>query len=265
MPPAAPAQNSQQALSNLQGFTGSMQTPDQAAAAANNQFQVGQQQQQVQGLRTALQNTTQMLNNVAPSVMGRTAHSLVTDAQANRQIANEQAPLNQQFGVQNQAYGNAQQDYQNALSQAESRANANLGFQTQQQSYLQGIYSDLASKEQQAAALAEQKREADLSAATARASGSGGANPSYAGLSGLGGAGGAAPQAFAKGTNPQDAVKQMFQGYSVAGARPGYTEDTVIPVLRNLLATNNPKASSDLIDKSVRDLVYGYRKTAFGQ
>ncbi len=204
MPPAAPAQNSQQAMSNLQGFTNGMQSPDQAAAAANNQFQVGAQQQAVQGLRSSLQNTTNLLGQVAPSVMGRTMNSLVTDAQATRQIANEQAPLNDQFNKESTAYGNAQSDYQNALGQAESLANAKLGFQTQQQSYLQGIYSDLAAKEQQSAALAEQHREADLQAQTARQTSGGAGSPVLVG--------GSNPNVSSGGMSRNNAGGYSFQG-----------------------------------------------------
>ncbi len=215
MPPMAPAQNSQQAQQNLQGFTSHMQTPDQAAAAANNQFNVQGQQQQVQGLRTALQNTTSLLNNVAPSVMGRTANSLVTSAQATRQIAGEQAPIQQNLATDSQAYGNAQSDYQNALGQAESLANANLGYQDKQQSYLQGIYNDLYTKESQANALAEQKREADMAA---RNSGSGGANPSFA-TGTKGGSGGLAAShnpaggySFTSGGQPITMAQYLYQG-----------------------------------------------------
>ncbi len=264
MPPAT-AQNSQQAQSNLQAYTGSMQTPDQAIANANNQFGVSQQQQQVQGLRTSLQNTNQLLNQVAPSVMGRTANSLVTSAQANRQIQNEQAPLNTQLNQENQDYSNANQDYQGALSQAESAANANLGFQNQHQSYLQGIYNDLYTQEQNAQQLAAEKYAAD---ASVRAAGAANASPSFGnlGASGLGGAGGGGVQAFAKGTNPQQAVAQLFQGYQRGNPQfQGYTEQAVIPMLQQLLALNNPKTSMPDLQKAAQDLAYGYRKVNFNE
>ncbi len=99
--------------------------------------------------------------------MGRTQNSLVTSAQANRQIQNEQAPLNTQLNKENQDYSNANQDYQSALSQSQNAANANLGFQNQHQSYLQGIYNDLYTQENNASQAAEAKREFDTSQAAA--------------------------------------------------------------------------------------------------
>lgn len=166
MPPAA---NSQQAMSNLQNYTNSMQSPDQIVNSANQQFGVQGQQQNLSGLRQSIENTTNLLNNVAPSVMGRTANSLVTSAQANRQIANEQAPLNTQFNKEQTDYSNANSDYQNSLAQAEQLANAKLTGQTQQQSYLQGIYNDLYTQEQNAAQLAAEKYAADASVRAAGA------------------------------------------------------------------------------------------------
>ncbi len=170
MPPAAPAQNSQQALGNLQQFTQGMQSPQAAMGAANNQFDITGQQQQVQGLRTAVQNTNQLLNQVAPSVMGRTANSLVTQAQANAQIQNQEAPLNAQLNTENQAYGNANQDYQSSLAQAANMGNATLTGQNQEQSYLQGIYNDLYTQENNAAQLASNERVANTNAAASRSS-----------------------------------------------------------------------------------------------
>ncbi len=185
MPPAT-AQNSQQAQQNLQSFTQGMKSPSDVMNAANTQYGVGQAQQTVQGLRTSLQNTNNLLQQVAPGVMGRTQNSLVTDAQANRQIQNEQAPIQTNLQNLGQQYGNASQDYQSALGQASTLANAELGQQNQQESYLQGIYNDLYTQEQNAAQLAEQRREANLSASSS----SGGASPSFGGAGAAGGAGG---------------------------------------------------------------------------
>jgi hypothetical protein len=234
-------------------------------AQANSQFGVGQAQQQVQGLRTSLQNTNNLLQQVAPSVMGRTANSLVTSAQANRQIQNEQAPLNTQFNQEDQAYSNANQDYQSALQQADQLANANLGFQGQHQSYLQGIYNDLYTQEQNAAQLAADKYAAD---ASVKAAGASGASPSFGGLgmSGIGGSGvGTGMTPFPKGTNPQDAIRQLFQGYQVGNpAMQGHAEQ-IMPIVQQLLAANNPKTSAADIQKAASDLIYGYRKATFGE
>lgn len=172
---------SQDALSQLQQFQASAKSPTDIYNNEAQQLGVPQAQQNISGLRGAIQATTRTLNNVAPSVMGRTANSLVTSAQANRQIGNEQAPISQQLSTQNTALGNATQDYGNAEQRAEAAANLSLQGQGQQESYLQNIYNALYSREQDAAKLAEQQREADMQAATARAAGSGtsGLSPSF--------------------------------------------------------------------------------------
>lgn len=170
MPPAAPtATNSGQAQQNLQAYTGGMQSPDQAIQAANAQYGTQAKQQTANELQTSLQNTNQVLNQVAPGVMGRTANSLVTSAQANRQIQNESAPIQTQLNNLGQQYQTADKSYTDALSQAENQANANLGFQSQHQSYLQGVYNDLYTQEQNAAQLAAEKYAADASANATRA------------------------------------------------------------------------------------------------
>ncbi len=266
MPPAAPtATNSGQAQQNLQAYTGGMQSPDQAIQAANAQYGTQAKQQTANDLQTSLQNTNQVLNQVAPGVMGRTANSLVTSAQANRQIQNESAPIQTQLNNLGQQYQTADKSYTDALGQAENQANANLGFQNQHQSYLQGIYNDLYTQEQNAAQLAAEKYAAD---ASVRAAGASVAAPSLGdlGMSGVGGMGGGTGMTpFAKGTNPQDAIKQLFQGYQVGNpAMQGHAE-AIMPIVQQLLAANNPKTSAADIQKAASDLIYGYRKATFGE
>lgn len=158
------ATTSQQALQNLQQYQGSAQTSQQALDSANQQYGTAAAQQQVQGLRGAIQNTTNLLNNVAPSVQGRTGNSLVTSAQANQIINNEQAPISATLSKENTDYGNDESDAQNLQQEAQSAAQAKLQDQTNQESYLQNIYNDLYTGESDSAKLAEQQREADLSA-----------------------------------------------------------------------------------------------------
>lgn len=171
-----PATDSGTALKNLQSYQASLQTPDQAAEQANQQLGVNSAQEQVKGLRGAIARTTGLLQEVAPSVYGRTRNSLVTNAQATRQIGNEQAPIAQQLETQNRDYGTASEDYKDLLSRAQAKAAGTLQGQQGQMSYLQQIYQNLQAQEQaqrdeefRKAQLAEQKRQADLSAATSRA------------------------------------------------------------------------------------------------
>lgn len=169
-----PATTADQALQNLQSFQGTQQTPEQLLNGANTSLGVPQAQQQVTGLRQAISNTTNLLNGIPSSIQGRTGNSLVTSAQANAQIGNAEAPVNTQLNKEQGDYTTANTDYEQLTQQAEDRANADLQAQTGQQSYLQNIYNDLYTKQQDTAAaafaqqqLAEQQREANQTAANA--------------------------------------------------------------------------------------------------
>ncbi len=177
-----PATDSTTALKNLQGYQASLQTPQQATEAANKALGVDAAGQNVQGLRGAIQRTTGLLQQVAPSIYGRTGNSLVTNAQATRQIGNESAPIQQNLATEGQNLTNAAQDYQDLTSKAQAQAAGTLQGQQGQLGYLQQIYQNLSGQEQNAkdeayrqATLAEQRRQADLQAATSRANAASGA------------------------------------------------------------------------------------------
>lgn len=232
-----PATNSGQAMQNLQSYTAGMQSPDQLMQSANNQFQVGQQQQQVGGLRQAVNNTENLLNQVAPSVMGRTANSLVTSAQADRQIANEQAPLNTQLNKENQDYNQANANLVQSQDQASQLANAEMTGQSQRQSYLQGIYNDLYTQEQNAAQLASNERIANTNAAASRASGGGGGSA-----------------ASAKASLGQD-IQNAFDNFDVRP--PYYTENTILPTLIQAYPEIDPAAIQKQVYATRKLLGYG--------
>lgn len=177
MPPAATT--SAQALSNLQTAQAGQQTPDQLTASTGSALGIPAAQQQVSGLRGAINNTTQLLSQVAPSVMGRTQNSLVTSAQADAQIANGQAPLNDQLNKENTDYSGASSDLTNLLGQQNTEVGNDLSNQQNQLSYLQGIYSDLSASEQQK--VANEQAEEQLSASRAAAASSGASSPVLAG------------------------------------------------------------------------------------
>lgn len=162
-PTTPPATTSAQALQNLQAYQGQTQSPDQAVTSAQQSLGVPQAQQQVSGLRQAINNTTTLLNGIPSSVQGRTANSLVTSAQANAQIGNAEAPVNDQLNKEQSDYTDANTNYDQLEQQAEAKANAQLTGQQSQMGYLQSIYNDLYGQESDAAKLAEQSREANLS------------------------------------------------------------------------------------------------------
>lgn len=142
------AGNSNDALLDLQHAQATMQSPEALQTQAYQQYGVPQQEQTVSGLRQAITNTTNLLNQVAPSVYGRTQNSLVTTAQAGRQIQNEQAPIAQNLEKQGQQYQGAQSDLDRALSKASQQAQLRQTGQQQQLENLRGIYSTLYEREQ---------------------------------------------------------------------------------------------------------------------
>lgn len=168
MPPAAPATTSSQALGNLQTAQSQEQSPDQIYSGAEQSLGVPQAQQQVSGLRQAITNTTNLLNNVAPSVYGRTGSSLVTDAQAGKQIQNESAPIQQTLSGQNTDLSNDQSNLSGLLSQAGTQASLKEQGQSDQLTNLENVYKDLYGQEQDAAA-ASQKQAEDAEAQKSQA------------------------------------------------------------------------------------------------
>jgi hypothetical protein len=160
MPPTATT--SQQALQQLQTTQGSQKTADQVYGEANQSLGVDKATEQVQGLRGAITRTTGLLNQVAPSVYGRTQGSLVTNAQATRQIGNEQAPIQQNLQDLGTQYSSASSDLGNLRDQANTRASATLAQQQGNLSYLQQLYQQLQGKEQNDAQLAEQQRQFNM-------------------------------------------------------------------------------------------------------
>lgn len=162
MPPAAPTQapaTSADALNQMTQAQSQMQSPDQLLSGQEQQMGVPQAQQQVSGLRQAIANTTNLLNNVAPSVEGRTQNSLVTSAQANRQIQNESAPIAKTLSDQTQKEAVASADYKDLLGQAGQKAQLLQAGQEQKLSFLKNVYDALFGKEQ-----ADAKAKADAAA-----------------------------------------------------------------------------------------------------
>lgn len=176
MPPAA---NSTQALQNVQGFQGSMQSPDQIVQGTEQSLGVPQASQAVSGLRQAITNTTNLLNNVAPSVYGRTQNSLVTSAQAGRQIQNEEAPISKTLADQTSKESQASSDLSTLLGRAGTLESLKASGQSEKLANLQQIYQDLYGQEKDkaaadaaAATAAENIREFNVSQATSRSNAS---------------------------------------------------------------------------------------------
>lgn len=159
-----PPTNSSDALTQLQQAQSSAQNPNQILDAQRQNLGVNQAQDTVTGLRGAIDNTTKLLKQVAPSVMGRTANSLVTNAQATAQIGNEQRPIAQNLSDQGTQYNQANQDLGQLQQRAQEASSGIYQGQQDKLSYAQNLYNTLYSKEQDAvkAQQAEQDRQEQI-------------------------------------------------------------------------------------------------------
>ena len=205
----------------------------------------------VKGLRGAITNTSKLLTQVAPSVMGRTASSLVTSAQAGKQIQNEQQPIAQNLSQQTQDYGVANEDLSRASSRASEAANMEYGDQQNKMSYMQNLYNTLFGREQ-AAQQAEQARQQQAEQAR-QFNESLAAQKSAAAKSSSGG-GGYDLSALLGGGGSKATVDSLFQGYD-PGRDKMYTEKVVIPTL----------IKQGMSQAQASKSAYEYRKKNFGQ
>lgn len=150
--------SSQAALQQLQQLQSQSQNPNDILSNQRQQLGVQGAQETVTGLRGAINNTTKLLKQVAPSVMGRTGNSLVTNAQATRQIGNEQAPIQQNLSDQTGQYTQADQDLSQLQQRAQEAASGIYQGQQDKLSYAQNLYNTLYQKEKDA----ETARQAEL-------------------------------------------------------------------------------------------------------
>lgn len=164
---------SKNALSQLQKAQSTATDPNAYLANQQKQLGVDEAQSTVNGLRGAINNTTKLLQQVAPSIMGRTANSLVTSASANRQIANEQQPIAQTLTDQGSQYGEANTNLSQLQDRASQLASGAYAGQQDKLSYLQNIYNTLYQREEAAKTAAEQKRQFNASLAAKGSSDSG--------------------------------------------------------------------------------------------
>jgi len=134
-------------------------TSTSALNEALGQFGVPEIRKTVSGLRSTVANTSAALDNVDPSVTGRTQGSLVTEAQRQKQVANERAPIAGQLTKFSGALNDNERALQDALGQATTVANNRVADYTRGRDALQSQYDTTYKREQDAAA-AEANRQA---------------------------------------------------------------------------------------------------------
>jgi hypothetical protein len=159
------ADNSQQALADIQAFDSSRANPTDVLSQAEGKYGINQSRQRLVGLRSAIMGTEGLLNAVDPSVTGRTSNSLVTEAQRSRMVANERAPIAEQYSQQQGALSNENASLSDAQSQAAKEAQLRLSGDDTKRSSLQSLYDSLYKREQDAAAIAEARRQDDANRA----------------------------------------------------------------------------------------------------
>lgn len=76
----------------------------------------------VQDSRTAMMNTENLLRNVDANVTQRTSNALVTEAQRQRLVGQERAPLDEALRVHGQVYEGAKEDYGMVLDEGKTQA-----------------------------------------------------------------------------------------------------------------------------------------------
>lgn len=119
---------------------------------AMTQYGVPEIRSRVAGLRTTLGNTEAALNAVDPSVTGRTSRSLVTEAQRQRMVANERAPIAQQYSSQSGALTTESANLSDQQAAAKLLAEQKISDYTTGRNALQSQYDTAYTREQNAIA-----------------------------------------------------------------------------------------------------------------
>lgn len=156
MPPSAT-----DAFNALQAY----QPPSSAdvLTQAESQYGVPQLQTQVNNLRTLTGNLTNSIAAVDPSVTGRTAGTLTTEAQRSALVNREQAPIVSQLGTATTGLNDANQQYATAETNAKDKATAtNADNQAKRQALLDTY--NIANAREAAAAAAKQQADAQAEA-----------------------------------------------------------------------------------------------------
>lgn len=204
--------NVQAAQNALTAFQGSQKSANDLLNGAMSQYGVQGAQTTAQNLENTINNTQKALNAVPDSVTGRTSRSLVTEAQRQAIVNNEQNPIREALTAQQGEYGTASDNYKTLLGEATNLANSELTDQSNKEAQLEQNYQDASNAaaaqlaaQQEAAKEAETQREFNITAAQnaqkiSASNASNTVNPDEAAMgfisSGLGGDGYVSPSTF---------------------------------------------------------------------
>lgn len=140
-------------LKQLQNYDANRKNSVDVLNDAMAKYGIPEIRQRVSGLRTTLSNTENALNAVDPSVTGRTQGSLVTEAQRQRQVANERAPIAEQYGQQSRALSDESGNLSDQLQAAQLLAQNQVSDYDKGRTALQSQYDTSIARE------AEQRRQ----------------------------------------------------------------------------------------------------------
>lgn len=245
MPPTSAALATQ-----LSALDANKQSSADILNGAMAKYGVGDIQNRVSGLRTTLSNTETALNNVDPSVTGRTSNSLVTEAQRQRMVNQERAPIAAQYGDQTRALSNESANLGEAQKQANVFANGQISDNTNNRNNLQSEYNNATAREAEATRQAQADRAFALQQSQAAdAKTNSDRNYQLAVKS--------AATSATKAANapaPKASVANLFDGYNPSTDK-FYTEKIVIPTL----------ISQGYSAKKAADTAYAYRKATFNE
>lgn len=145
---------SQDAFNQLSTFQSSRRKPTDILKESQTRLGLPSAEQRKVGLRGAISNTENLLKGVDPSVTGRTAGTFTGEAQRNRLVQLERAPLADQFTEQSRALEGETANVADLNARALTEAQLALSSQDKQENDLRGIYDILIAREQ----AAEEKR-----------------------------------------------------------------------------------------------------------
>ena len=189
-------QPSSQLFSQYQAFQNSRVKPEDYVKRYSTDLGVDDAKARVKSARTAIRSTEDTISAAPQGVAGRTSGSLVTDAQRNRLVQNEIAPLQELMQTQSGAFQDANSDLTTLGSELDKRVGYGLQADDTQANTLLTLFQAASDSEKQQEAirqynesLAEQRRQFNeqqkaavraASASAARAA-SASASPSFGG------------------------------------------------------------------------------------
>lgn len=149
---------SAEALAALTAFQNAQENPLDVYNKQVTEVGAPDARNRVNSLRTTLINTENALNNVDSSVTGRTAGSLVTEAQRQRLVNLERVPIASQYSSQSRSLEGESANLSDLLGKASTNTNLFLQGSNQKLGNLKDIYNIAAQQEAEAARKAESER-----------------------------------------------------------------------------------------------------------